>query len=122
MKYTKKPETPEQCCLILKERGIIINDQDRAIKYLRNVGYFRLTGYMFHLQSKDGNHTFIDGTKFEDIIALYQFDKKLRGVISEYLERNSKLEMQINCPFHEFCKKPNENQAILRFWLMSVIK
>ncbi len=87
MKYTKKPETPEQCCLILKERGLIINDQDRAVKYLKNVGYFRLTGYMFHLQSKDGNHTFIEGTKFEDIITLYQFDKKLRGVISEYLER-----------------------------------
>ncbi|MCP9752924.1 Abi family protein [Ferruginibacter sp. HRS2-29] len=87
MKYTKTPETPEQCCEILKNRGLIINDPDRAIKYLTNVGYFRLTGYMFHLQSNDGKHTFIDGTKFDDIIALYQFDKKLRGIISEYLER-----------------------------------
>lgn len=87
MKYTKKPETVEQCCFILKERGLIINDQERAIKYLKNVGYFRLTGYMFHLQSKDGKHNFAAGTKFEDIIALYQFDKKLRGIIAEYLER-----------------------------------
>jgi abortive infection bacteriophage resistance protein len=87
MKYTKTPETPEQCCEILKKRGLIISDQDRAIKYLTNVGYFRLTGYMFHLQSNDGKHNFIEGTNFDDIIKFYQFDKKLRGVISEYLER-----------------------------------
>ncbi|AHF17045.1 Abi family protein [Niabella soli] len=86
MKYTKKPETAEHCCSILKERGLIINDPERAIKYLKNVGYFRLTGYMFHLQSKDGKHNFAEGTKFEDIIALYQFDKKLRGIIAENLE------------------------------------
>ena len=87
MKYTKQPKTAEQCCSILIERGLIINNSERAIKYLKNVGYFRLTGYMFHLQSNDGKHTFKEGTKFEDIIALYQFDKKLRGIISEYLER-----------------------------------
>lgn len=87
MKYSKNPETPERHCTILIERGLIIGDKDRAIKYLKTVGYFRLTGYMFHLQSKDGKHTFQEGTKFEDVIALYQFDKKLRSIISEYIER-----------------------------------
>lgn len=87
MKYTKKPETAEQHCAILSERGLVITDQERAIKYLKSVGYFRLTGYMFHLQSNDGKHIFVEGTKFDDIITLYQFDKKLRGIISEYLER-----------------------------------
>lgn len=87
MKYTKKPETPEQHCAILIERGLLIAEQERAIKYLKTVGYFRLTGYMFHLQSKDGKHTFVGGTKFEEVTKLYQFDKKLRGIISEYLER-----------------------------------
>jgi abortive infection bacteriophage resistance protein len=87
MKYTKIPETIEQCCSVLESRGLIIDNKERAIKYLRNVGYFRLTGYMFHLQSNDGNHIFVKGTNFDDIIALYQFDKKLRGIISEYLER-----------------------------------
>lgn len=87
MKYTKKPEIPEQHCEILIERGLVIGDKERAIKYLKTVGYFRLTGYMFHLQSNDGKHCFVEGTKFEDVIMLYQFDKKLRGIISEYLER-----------------------------------
>lgn len=87
MKYNKLPKTPEEHCSILLERGLLIKDQVRAIKYLKNVGYFRLTGYMFHLQSKDGNHIFRKGTTFEDIITLYQFDKKLRSIIYEYLER-----------------------------------
>lgn len=42
---------------------------------------------MFHLQSYDGNHDFKNGTTFDDIITIYQYDKKLRGIISEYLER-----------------------------------
>lgn len=87
MKYTKPPKTPEEHCGILMERGLIIHDQERAKKYLKTVGYFRLTGYMFHLQSKDGKHEFKKDTTFEDIIRLYHFDKKLRTIISEYLER-----------------------------------
>lgn len=87
MKYTKHPETPEQHYAILLERGLQIADKERAIKYIKTVGYFRLTGYMFHLQSKDGKHNFLNETKFEDVISLYHFDKKLRGIISDYLER-----------------------------------
>lgn len=88
MKYTKEPKTSEEhYSLLVDERGLSISDQERAIKYLKTVGYFRLTGYMFHLQSADGNHRFLEGANFDDIIGLYQFDKKLRGIISEYLER-----------------------------------
>lgn len=87
MKYSKTPQTPEQHCAILKERGLVIHNEERAIKYLKNVGYFRLTGYMFHLQSKDGLHLFEKQTSIDDVISLYQFDKELRSVVSEYLER-----------------------------------
>ena len=42
---------------------------------------------MYHLQSTDGHHKFIDGITFNDIILYYQFDKKLRAIMLEYLER-----------------------------------
>lgn len=87
MKYTKLPKTPAEHCEILLERGLFIADPDRAQKYLKTIGYFRLTGYMFHLQSQDGNHQFIKDTTFEDIIRLYHFDKKLRSVVSAYIEQ-----------------------------------
>lgn len=86
MYYTKEPFTVEQHISLLIDRGLHIADQDRAARYLKNVGYFRLTGYMFHLQSGD-DHIFNENVTFDEIITLYQFDKKLRNLILEYLER-----------------------------------
>lgn len=57
------------------------------MKYLKTVGYYRLTGYMFHMQSRDGSHRFLDGSSFDDVIGLYHFDKQLRSIIAGYLER-----------------------------------
>ena len=87
MKYPKKPCSTEEHIQLLKDRHLIIPCDIRAAKYLNTVGYFRLTGYMYHLQSKDGNHSFDGKISFDDIINLYQFDKKLRATIIEYLER-----------------------------------
>ncbi|XOV66077.1 MAG: Abi family protein [Fluviicola sp.] len=87
MKYTKEPLTSAQHIVLLKERGLKINDENRAKKYLENVGYFRLTGYMYHLQENDGTHLFKDGTTFNDIILHYQFDKRLRSILLLYIER-----------------------------------
>lgn len=87
MKYTKNPEPVEQLCSVLIQRNLLIADEDRAIKYLSTIGYFRLSGYMFHLQITDGTHRFFTGTSFEVIILHYNFDKRLRSIVSNYLER-----------------------------------
>ncbi|MGV3610133.1 MAG: Abi family protein [Fluviicola sp.] len=71
----------------LKTRGLIIQDDNRVISYLRSVGYYRLTGYMFHLQTNDGNHTFQENTSFDDVILHYKFDNKLRILLLSYLDR-----------------------------------
>lgn len=87
MKYSKIPETSEKHCLILNERGLLISNKKKAIHYLETIGYYRLTGYMFHLQSNDGYHLFNEGIQFEEVIKIYNFDKKLRSIISEYIEQ-----------------------------------
>lgn len=87
MKYSKPPRSFEEHLIILEERGLKIEETERAIKYLRNIGYFRLTGYMYHLQESDGSHRFKDETTFSTIIQHYHFDKKLRSIVIEYLER-----------------------------------
>lgn len=87
MKYTKIPYTNKQHIELLKQRGLIISDVERAEKYLETIGYYRLSGYMFHLQNKGNNDNFITGTTFEQIIELYKFDKALRSIILEYIER-----------------------------------
>jgi abortive infection bacteriophage resistance protein len=87
MKCEKEPFSCEKHIEILQNRGLEVTDTERAIKYLNSVGYFRLTGYMYHLQENDGSHQFKGKVTFDDIINLYQFDKKLRVIINEYLER-----------------------------------
>lgn len=85
MRYTKTPFTVDQHIQLLKSRGLNILDEERAAKYLSNIGYFRLSGYMYHLQ-KD-LHQFIEEVTFNDVILYYKFDKELRSLVLEYLER-----------------------------------
>lgn len=87
MKYEKNPLTTDGHIHLLIERGLSIPDKERAKKYLSTIGYFRLTGYMYHLQKNDENHKFKVGICFNDIILHYHFDKKLRALVNEYLER-----------------------------------
>lgn len=56
MRYNKQPLDHDELIHSLTERGLAIEDKARALRYLKNVGYYRLTGYMYHLQSNDGHH------------------------------------------------------------------
>lgn len=87
MKYNKTPVSIDSQIDTLIKRGLKINDKEKAKKQIENIGYFRLTGYMYHLQSKDGLHQFKENTSFDHIIQHYKFDKKLRAIVMEYLER-----------------------------------
>lgn len=66
---------------MLKQRGLIINDEDTALKFLTSVSYFRMTSYWRLFETDTTSHQFVSGTHIEDIISLYDFDKKLRTII-----------------------------------------
>jgi len=88
MKYEKDPlSIKDQLSVLQNESQLIIKDPDRAKKYLESIGYYRLSGYMFHLQVKDGSHIFNEGTDFNEIIRYYKFDQQLRIIFLTYLER-----------------------------------
>ncbi|NYT58224.1 Abi family protein [Alcaligenaceae bacterium] len=75
---------------LLRSRGLIIPDEDRARHYLRFVGYYRLAGYALPFQvnyNADGTHRFCAGTTLEDILNVYVFDRKLRLAVMDALER-----------------------------------
>lgn len=86
-RYTKTPYTNHEHLNLLKERGLIIDNDIRALKYLDSIGYYRLSGYMYHLQDKKNDSRFVEGTTFSEIVNLYKFDKALRGLVLEYIER-----------------------------------
>ena len=56
----------------LKERGLIINNETKALGYLKTIGYYRLSGYLYPFrQSNTGNSkikldNFIDNTHFSN--------------------------------------------------------
>lgn len=65
---------------LLKNRDLIIQDINYAISILSNITYYRLSSYMKYYQIND---IFKEGTTFEDVINLYNFDKDLKSIIFE---------------------------------------
>lgn len=71
----------------LEGRGLLINDKTLAENALRNLNYYRLSGYWMYFEDNRNPHHFKSGTKFEDIIDLYNFEKELRSYIFEGISR-----------------------------------
>ena len=73
---------------ILRARGMEVDDRDAALDVLRRVNYYRLSGYWYPFrQLVAGNRIdkFYDGTAFSDVVALYEFDERLRAATFEAL-------------------------------------
>ena len=97
MKPFSKPyfSVPEQIAL-LKSRGLKITNDARAAAALERIGYYRLSGYWYPLRTSTtttlGNLTtvhdnFRPGAEFSQIVDLYVFDKKLRLLTLDAIER-----------------------------------
>ena len=90
MKYSKPATSiPDQIAL-LKARGMIVENEDTAHHYLQFISYYRLRAYWlpFEVPAKaNGDHAFRDGTRFEDVLALYIFDRELRLLVLDAIER-----------------------------------
>ena len=90
-KYTKPALDFQAQIELLKSRGLRIDDEKRAIRHLSNVSYYRLSAYMLPFKELDAQgeptDTFIPGTSWDDIYNLYKFDRKLRLLVFDAIER-----------------------------------
>lgn len=84
MEYTKPFLTLEEQANLLIQRGMRSNPQT-LIKYLKDVGYYRLSGY-WHIFKNDDD-SFRDGTDFSTIWDFYVFDRQLRLLALDAIER-----------------------------------
>jgi abortive infection bacteriophage resistance protein len=90
MKYQKPSTTVEEQIAIMRNRGLVIDDEIDAKQHLMFIGYFRLAGYALPFQlnyNESGTHTFLPNVRFEDIVDLYTFDRELRLLVIDALER-----------------------------------
>lgn len=88
--YNKPHKTIEEQVQLLRERGLIIDDEQRAIKHLRNISYYRLSAYMLPYKVKEDNlirNQFRKEVTWNMIYDLYLFDRKLRILVFDIIER-----------------------------------
>ncbi|MEZ4890046.1 MAG: Abi family protein [Crocinitomicaceae bacterium] len=72
---------------LLEQRGMLFKDENKAHHFLENISYYRLKGYWWDVQSDVKFHTFHSNTYFEDIIDRYNFDRRLRLLLFDAIER-----------------------------------
>jgi abortive infection bacteriophage resistance protein len=83
MQYQKPPLTYIEQLDLLSSRGLHVENKESAIKYLRQISYYRLSAYFLPFKQSDKFHI---GTKIEDVIRLYSFDQKLRLLVLSAIE------------------------------------
>lgn len=84
MSQEVKPfKTIEEQISILEDRGLIIDDEEVAKKFLANLNYYRLSAYTLTLRKDDH---FYANVNFSDIMQIYRFDMELRAALMYLLE------------------------------------
>ncbi|WP_225908886.1 Abi family protein [Pseudomonas lactucae] len=89
MRIFSKPaiDVPAQLEL-LKRRGLSIQNEARAEHFLQAVSFFRLSPYMRPFQrQEDIDHRFRAGSQFRQLTRLYNFDRRLRLLTMDAIER-----------------------------------
>ncbi|WP_198306084.1 Abi family protein [Arcobacter vandammei] len=85
--YSKPFLSIEEQIKQLKSRGMKFQNEDNAKNILENINYYRLAGYWLIFEKNHENHIFFPNTYFEDILNIYTFDRELRILLLEAIER-----------------------------------
>lgn len=70
---------------ILKNKGMVFNDEQVATSFLARVSYFRLKYYWTDMIDITTGH-FVRDSNFDTIIERYEFDKRLRNILFGAIE------------------------------------
>lgn len=99
-KFSKEFLSVDQQIATLRDRGMLFNDDKKARLCLSRIGYYRLSAYWYPFRelragplavgakpSSLRSDFFIQGTTFEEVHDFYVFDKRLRLLLTDALER-----------------------------------
>lgn len=85
--YTKPALTIEEQIGLLESRGMKIEDRTFAERALETVSYYRLSAYSFPYRSSVQPDRFVVGTTFSKVWNSYRFDRRLRSIVLDGIER-----------------------------------
>jgi abortive infection bacteriophage resistance protein len=86
--YTKPPLSHEEQLQLLKDRGLLVEDDSKALHLLHHISYYRLSGYWHPLlQQPKHLHQFKPNASFNNAFKLYCFDRELRQLVLGEIEK-----------------------------------
>lgn len=99
-----------QLTFLEQDKNLLVEDYAYAEAMLKQIGYFSLiSGYKTPFKNPT-TQKYKDGTRFEDIVALYHFDENLRELFLKYI---LKIERHIRALLsYYFTEKHGEVQAM----------
>lgn len=68
---------------ILRARGLLITDVEKAKEFLLKNNYYRISGYSLTLRKND---VFSKNATFQNIMDIYNFDHEFRHILLKYIE------------------------------------
>ena len=84
---SKPAKTYADQIALLQSRNMSFRQIADAPHFLANISYYRLKGYWWEMQDNRVNHHFVNGSFFEDVIDLYNFDRHFRLIVFNAIER-----------------------------------
>ena len=83
--YNKTPLSFQDQVSLLKQRDLVVDNEPKTIDYLQEISFYRLSAYFLPYQkTKD---KFNPNTNFKQIIETYSFDRELRLLVFDCIER-----------------------------------
>lgn len=117
--YTKQATNYDEQIRLLRSRGLVINDEDKAREQLADIGYYRLGFYIFPFEMTypaldyRRSHNVRQGTMMDDVVSLYYYDLDLRNILNRYLSR---IEVALRTTFvYELSNKYSQDP----FWFIN---
>lgn len=87
MAFAKPAKSFEEQLQLLVDRGLIVHDAEKAAHALSHINYYRLSAYWIPLLTSREAKAFQSGVTFDDILNLYVFDRQLRLLVIDAIER-----------------------------------
>lgn len=81
----KRFKTLDEQIEILKSKGLIIENLEEAKEILFRENYFFISGYRHLFMRSIKENRFIEGTTFDELYAMFLFDRRIRNIMFKYL-------------------------------------
>lgn len=85
--YSKKALSATDQVNLLKSRGLVITNESSAANILKHINYYRLSAYIYPFLIDKETHIFKENVTFQNIIDIYNFDRELRLLFLDAIER-----------------------------------